>query len=201
MRTTMDLIVMYAIGFISFLFLYPVLRLLQYSVRRLVWYLAPGLRSLGLLFRTIITGIPVLFARYLQYPLLLPRRYWMSITWLEFVILALYFGANGTFLFLRRVNVGSTAATLAVINATPLFLGGHTNPFADFIGIPLSTYHIFHHFIGRVVIVEGVLHAALALKRSRLDRLTTSGYIVSWPLRYFYTQSDRERLPEDLSSF
>lgn len=124
----------------------------------------------------------------------------MSITRFEFAILVLYFGANGTFLFLQRVNVGSMAATLAVINATPLFLGGHTNPFADLIGIPLSTYHIFHHFIGRVVIVEGVLHAVLVLKRSRRDRLTTSGYIVSCPLR-FYSQADIERLPEDLFSF
>ncbi|KAK0627164.1 hypothetical protein B0T14DRAFT_129392 [Immersiella caudata] len=153
----MDPIVIYATGFVSFLFL----------------------SSLGFLLRPLVSEIPVLFARHFQYPLLLKRRYWMSITRLEFVILALYFGANVTFLFLRRVNLGSSAATLAVINATPLFLGGHTNPFADLAGVPLSTYHIFHHFIGRVVIVEGVLHAVLALKRSRLDRLTTSGYIAS----------------------
>ncbi|KAI8626617.1 hypothetical protein F5Y19DRAFT_488216 [Xylariaceae sp. FL1651] len=66
---------------------------------------------------------------------------------------------------------------LAVVNATPLFLGGRTNPFADFIGIPLSTYYIFHHFIGRVVIIEGSIHAVLAFRRSRLDQTTTSGYI------------------------
>lgn len=93
----------------------------------------------------------------------------MSITWLEFVIFVLYFKTNNTFLFLRRVNVGSTAATLAVINVILLFLGSYTNPFVDFIGIPLSTYHIFHYFIGRVIIVEGVLHIVLAFKCLQLN--------------------------------
>ncbi|KAI3339065.1 hypothetical protein F4824DRAFT_498917 [Ustulina deusta] len=119
----------------------------------------------------------VLFTRNFQYPLLLPRRYWMSITRLESVILALYFGANGAVLILGRTNIGSVAAMLAIINTTPLFLGGRTNPLADFIGIPLSTYYVFHHFIGRVVITEGVIHAALAFRQSRLDQTTTSGYI------------------------
>ncbi|KAI3333821.1 hypothetical protein F4824DRAFT_512983, partial [Ustulina deusta] len=132
---------------------------------------------LPLLFLSMIPGT-VLFARNVRYPLLLPRRYWMSITRLESIILALYFGANVAILILGRTNIGSLAAMLAAINATPLFLGGRTNPLADFIGIPLSTYYVFHHFIGRVVITEGIIHAALAFRQSRLDQTTTSGYIV-----------------------
>ncbi|KAH8768374.1 hypothetical protein F5883DRAFT_669942 [Diaporthe sp. PMI_573] len=65
---------------------------------------------------------------------------------------------------------------LAIINATLLFLGARTNPLADFIGVPLSTYYTFHHFIGRVVVVEGIIHAALAFRRSRPDQTTISGY-------------------------
>ncbi|KAK4113067.1 hypothetical protein N656DRAFT_797609 [Canariomyces notabilis] len=78
---------------------------------------------------------------------------------------------------------------LAVINAVPLFLGGRTNPLADFVGIPLSTYYIFHHFIGRVVFAEGVLHAALALRRSRYDQVSTSGYIGSGGLLLLFCTS------------
>ena len=103
----------------------------------------------------------------------------MSVTRLECVVLAFYFGANCAILILGRVNIGTTAAMLAIINAILLFLGGPTSPVADFIGIPLSTYYIFHHFIGRVVVIEGVIHAALAFRRSRADQITTSGYIVS----------------------
>ncbi len=71
------------------------------------------------------------------------------------------------------------AAMLAVINAILLYLGGCTSPLADFIGIPLSTYYVFHYFIGRVVVVEGVIYAGLAFRGLRPDQTTTSGYIVS----------------------
>ncbi|KAH8754297.1 hypothetical protein F5883DRAFT_688216 [Diaporthe sp. PMI_573] len=103
----------------------------------------------------------------------------MSITLPEFLILSLYFGGNVAALYVGRANLATTAAMLATINATPLFLGGRTNPLADFSGIPLSTYYVFHHFIGRIVIVEGLLHSALALRPSRLDQTTISGYVVS----------------------
>ena len=103
----------------------------------------------------------------------------MSVTRLECVALALYFAANCVMLILRRANTGPTAAMLAVTNAILLFLGGRTSPLADFIGIPLSTYYVLHHFIGRVVVIEGVIHAGLAFRHSRPDQTTTSGYIVS----------------------
>lgn len=191
----MDLITIYTITvFVVLLLFYPVVNCLRYitwrftqhypSLRHVFYYffnsfLPSVFNFLPLLLLSMIPGT-VLFARNIQYPLL-PRRYWMSITRLESMILALYFGANGAILILGRANIGSVAAMLAVINATPLFLGGHTNPLADFIGIPLSTYYVFHHFIGRVVITEGIIHAALAFRRSRLDQTTTSGYIVSRP--------------------
>ncbi|KAI1464282.1 uncharacterized protein F4812DRAFT_467945 [Daldinia caldariorum] len=101
----------------------------------------------------------------------------MSITRLESIILVLYFGCNCTMLILGRANIRYVAAMLAITNATPLFLGDRTNPLVDLIGIPLSTYYVFHHFIGRVVIIEAMIHAALVFRRSRLDQTTTSGYI------------------------
>lgn len=177
----MNLIIIYTITvFVALLLFYPVLNLFRYLRRRfaqncprlhhvihyLLSYLLPAtISNLSSLFLVIIPGTNS-FARNVQYPLFLPRRYWMSITRLEFVILALCLGANVAVLVLERVNIGSVAAMLAIINAAPLFLGNHTNPFADFVGIPLSTYTIFHHFIGRVVVIEGSIHAILALRRS-----------------------------------
>ena len=121
----------------------------------------------------------------------------MSITLPECLILSLYFGGNVATLYLGRANLATTAARLATINATPLFLGGRTNPLADFAGVPLSTYYIFHHFIGRIVIAEGLLHSALALQRSRPDQATTSGYIVRRTLQSFETRANIRRLLAD----
>ena len=102
----------------------------------------------------------------------------MSITLPEFLILSMYLGGNMATLFLGREKLATTSAMLATINATALFVGGRTNPLADFFGVPLSTYYVFHHFIGRVVIAEALLHSALALRGAQAGQSTTSGCIV-----------------------
>ncbi len=193
-RTAMELILIYNITILVILLLfYPVAKCLRYITWRLMRryprlyrafrnffnsYLPYIFNFLPLLLLSMIPGT-VQFAQNIRYPLLVPRRYWMSVTRLECIVLALYFGANCAILILRRANIGPMAAKLAVINAILLFLGGRTSPLADFIGIPLSTYYVFHHFIGRVVVIEGVIHAGLAFRHSRPDQTTTSGYIVS----------------------
>lgn len=53
---------------------------------------------------------------------------------------------------------------LTIVNATPLFIGGRMNPLADFISILLSTYYNFHHFIGKVVVMEGDIHTTIIFK-------------------------------------
>jgi hypothetical protein len=205
----MDLIIIYTLAVFSALILfYPVVKLRQCLKRRFVYscprlnhafhYLRSSvlpavLNTLSSLLLSVIPGTHA-FARYVQYPLVIPRRYWMSITRLECLILALYSGANVTVLVFERANIAAVAAMLSIINATLLFLGARTNPFADFIGVPLSTYYIFHHFIGRVVVVEGIIHAALAFRRSRPDQTTISGYSVS-RLRSLQGEADNRRLP------
>ncbi len=97
----------------------------------------------------------------------------MSVTALEFVVLCLYAGGNVAILVLSRADRAGTAAMLAAINATPLFLGGRTNPLADSAGVPLSTYHVFHHFVGRLVIIEALVHSLLALQQAPAPARTT----------------------------
>ncbi|KAI0191362.1 hypothetical protein F4808DRAFT_465410 [Astrocystis sublimbata] len=71
---------------------------------------------------------------------------------------------------------------LAIINTTLLFLGGRTNPLADFLRVPLSTYYLSHHWVGRVAILEGLIHSGLMLTRTRHGQATyrsLSGYIAA----------------------
>ena len=74
----------------------------------------------------------------------------------------------------------------AVFNLMPMFLGGRINPFADSIGIPMSTYYLAHHWIGRVAIAEALIHSSLILRH----RLAKGGMI-----RYGFCPS-RNRVPE-----
>jgi hypothetical protein len=130
-------------------------------------------------------------AHRMQYPVLFRRRayYWMGITRLEFVVIILLLAANVAAIVWPVediLTVERRLAMLAAINAVSVFLGGRTNPPTDLVGIPLSTYYLFHHWIGRVTIIEGLLHASFALHRLRSIQRTPlvrdveiSGYIVS----------------------
>lgn len=51
--------------------------------------------------------------------------------------------------------------TMTSINVIPLFLGSRTSLVADFLGFSLHTYYLTHHWIGRVVIIQNLLHVGL----------------------------------------
>lgn len=143
--------------------------------------LSPLLRTARLFMRLVLPRIVVGFVRYVRYPTVLRRRGWMSVTRLELLTFVLYLVSNVVplCLSLRGVeDLQRRAAVLAVINLTPLFLGGRTNPLADASGVSLPTYYLYHHWIGRVAIVEGLTHSIFMLTRSRADHITVSGYVV-----------------------
>lgn len=129
-------------------------------------------------------------SRHVRYRLFIRRRYWMSITWLEFAMLLLVLGAN-LFALLYAfpktlVFFGRRSAVVAVSNMVPLFLGGRTNLLVDFLRVPLSTYYIFHHWIGRIAILQCMLHSAMVLSRlgsiektALATKVITSGSLVS----------------------
>jgi len=82
---------------------------------------------------------------------------------LEYLALALYFRANSIVLILERASIGSKAAILAIINVILLFVGARANLLVGY--IPLSIYYIFYYFVGRIVIIEGIIYASLAFSR------------------------------------
>jgi hypothetical protein len=151
-----------------------------------------------LLYRIGIVSSAFLTARFqyialknLAYPLLIPRRYnWKGVTRLQGAVLGGYFGINGFCMGLgitSRSELMARSGMLASINLIPLFLGGRTSVLANFLGISLHTYYIAHHWIGRLVILQGLLHVGLAITSGRpwtFDSFQISGISVSpHPLR------------------
>ena len=109
-------------------------------------------------------------------------------TWFEVGCICLIVGGNVAALSISvhdRPELDKRAATVAAINATLLFLGGRTNPWANFLGISLSRYYFFHGWIGRVVILKGLIHSVLSTIRSQsfsrtplVKNVEASGYLV-----------------------
>ncbi|KAI9774702.1 MAG: hypothetical protein M1839_001663 [Geoglossum umbratile] len=57
---------------------------------------------------------------------------------------------------------------MASVNMMPLFLGGRTSSLVNSIGIPLHTHYLVHHWIGRIAVMQGLLHASLAILSSNI---------------------------------
>ncbi|KAI3326510.1 hypothetical protein HD806DRAFT_520363 [Xylariaceae sp. AK1471] len=164
----MNIVHIYSIVFGGLIALYPLYRIIHFVVH------------------LVVPRLVVCFARYVRYPLFMRRSdNRMSITRLELLVFIIYLASNTVLLTLwnRGVeDVQRRTALLAIINTTLLFLGGRTNPLANFLRVPLSTYYLSHHWVGRVAILEGLIHSAFMLTRARHDQTTyisLSGYIVS----------------------
>ena len=146
----------------------------------------------------------VLASRRLRYPLLIPRRYWMSMTWFECAILLLVLGGNLFALFYALPKTpaafGRRSAVVAATNMVPLFLGGRTNLVADFLRVPLSTYYIFHHWIGRIAILQCILHSVIVLNRLGSIEKTPLArkVIMSGSLVSFHSLSDRIKITNNI---
>ncbi|KAM7192217.1 hypothetical protein V8F33_008491 [Rhypophila sp. PSN 637] len=145
-------------------------------------FLLLGLRAFLLFLRnSMLACLKDLFTRKLRYPLLVRL---VEITRLQTLVLVLYLGLNSLALALGLSATDirgfeKRAATLAIINIIPMYLGGLANPLADLVGIPLSLHHLLHVWIGRVVIIEGLIHAILAIILRPLPGLISiSGYLV-----------------------
>jgi hypothetical protein len=66
------------------------------------------------------------------------------------------------------VRVGSSAqlakrcGTLFMVNVLPLYLGGRTSFLADrILRLPLTEYHLFHRWIGRICVLQGLVHGII----------------------------------------
>ena len=124
---------------------------------------------------------------HIIYPLLIPRRKWTSITYIEASLLGAYVIANGVCMGLDVHGTSDLmlqSGMMASVNLIPLFLGGRTNLLANSFGIPLHTYYLAHHWVGRMVVTQGLLHAGLAISAQNwaFDAFTISRIVVSFHL-------------------
>jgi hypothetical protein len=115
-------------------------------------------------------------------PLLLEYRYYCpSVTRSQAIIIALYAAANGVGmgLFTRgREEVGLRSGLMATANLIPLFMGGRTNIIADSLNVSLRTYYLLHYWIGRLVVLQALIHIGLAAPAASKG-LAGSGFVVS----------------------
>ncbi|RYC63891.1 hypothetical protein CHU98_g2325 [Xylaria longipes] len=117
--------------------------------------------------------------RHLFYPLLV-----YDVTRLQALLLVVYVSANGLVLALfpgNHPSLEQRAALVSTLNIVTVFLGGRTNPLIDMANVSLQTYYFWHIWAGRVILVEGLLHAGIRIahQASRTDSLAVSGWIVS----------------------
>ncbi len=123
----------------------------------------------GMVSNFLVTRFQFVFLRQISYPLL-KRSYLPRMTRLQASFLGSYFVINGFCMGLgiRRGrncfhDLMIRSGTMAAINLVPLFLGGRTNTLANFMGISLHTYYLAHHWIGRVVVIQSLLHVAFTI--------------------------------------
>lgn len=125
------------------------------------------------------------FVRYVKYPVLVGRgRYWDSVTRLEACFLVLFISLNFFIIFspfspLDWRQIEKRAAFTSGINMIPVCLGSRMGPVMQAFNIHRSTHLLLHHWIGRMAIIGGLIHATIVLSlRPNLGPLVTSGWVV-----------------------
>jgi hypothetical protein len=133
----------------------------------------------------LVSRFKALALRSIAYPLLIHRRYWASVTRLQGAMIGSYFIINGLCMGLgikNKADLMARSGMMASINLIPLFLGGRTSMLANFLGISLHTYYLAHHWIGRLVIIQSILHIVLVIAAGKpwtFDSSQVSGISVS----------------------
>lgn len=85
----------------------------------------------------------------------------LLLTFLITNVIALSVGVDDVPEFARRSGL------LSVVNLIPLFLGGQINAISSHCGIGLKTYTRIHRWLGRVAIVEGLIHVIVTISIRR----------------------------------
>ena len=66
---------------------------------------------------------------------------------------------------------------LSVMNMIPLFLlAGRNNPLIFLLGISFDTYNLIHRWLGRIVVLEGVVHTAIWMGAKTYEMGWTAGW-------------------------
>lgn len=119
--------------------------------------------------RTFIQRFYVfMIKKRLCYPLLFKRPNGTTdVSRLDGLVLIVYTASSAIFMSLQSHNwadVSRKASYLAVVNLALLFFGGRTSLIVDrVLSISRARYELMHRWIGRICVVQGVLHGILNL--------------------------------------
>lgn len=108
-------------------------------------------------------------------------------TRLQTLMLTFYFASNIAYCLLLLdwsqpkaplvAEFRGRTGVLAVINMIPLFLlAGRNNPLIPLLGISFDTYNLLHRWMGRMVVIESVLHTIAWC----INKVASSGWSGVW---------------------
>ena len=140
-----------------------------------------GLPIIGRLFFSI-TIVRIYGTFYLRKHITYPQihRYWRrsgKVTRLDLLVLFTFLAGNALCLAINVKGVPEFIERLgliSIINLIPLSLGANMNLIVSLCGIRLPTYAKLHRWLGRVAIVEGLIHVTVAVsyRRPNLHKLS-----------------------------
>lgn len=113
-----------------------------------------------------------------QHRVFIYRNSWspFTVTVAEAITIFVFVGVNTLLAIISRKE---SLPKLAIINMVPLFLGGRTNIGADFLGVSLSIYQLTHHWLGRVVVLQSVLHCVFSFQSLAIGPSKITGVITA----------------------
>ena len=129
------------------------------------------LRAVFALARQIKRLLYTITLCYVYYPVLLRGRAGStSLTRFHGIIITIYVVINIVCAAIGVSNltqISTRLGTLALINVMPLMLG-RTNAFVDILRLNLSTYGIIHRWVGRVALIQGLVHISISMRARSL---------------------------------
>lgn len=134
------------------------------------WYAVAlaAIAALSIVF--YILGILIGFLRtYTTYPFLkhvfYPRvhKYIRGTTRYHALLVVALLVGNVVCLMNDRTKVLQRTGLLSVVNLVPLALGSHMNSIVSSCGLGYEAYNVIHRWMGRVAVIEGVIHVILAM--------------------------------------
>lgn len=98
------------------------------------------------------------------------HKYIRGTTRYHALLIAALLGGNALCLTIRthgRAEILRRAGLLSTLNLVPLALGSHMNSIVNCCGLGYDAYGAIHRWIGRVAVIEGVIHVILAVNLER----------------------------------
>jgi hypothetical protein len=134
------------------------------------WYAAAlaAIASLSIVF--YILGISISFlCTYATYHFLKHvfyarvHKYVRGSTRFDALLIIAFLTGNVFCLISDRTRLMQQTGLLSTVNLVPLALGSHMNSVVSCCGLGSEAYNAIHRWIGRVAVIEGVIHVILAV--------------------------------------